>query len=174
MTSSWFFLSTLNYDARSTTRQINGEVFGWCMFLLHVRKHNFRQVNFVVLRGADTVGHPLTHTLTWRVIFECRLSWSIQTRLKTECRFGPYPNVGTPNTCFYIDRYAEVNFLNIMYWDLRGFSQYLLLIVRTNSAAPSSEIFEFKFSYVFLSCPVQCAQFRKNSNCVVWHVFTTK
>jgi len=26
VTSSWFFLSTLNYDARSTTHQISGDI----------------------------------------------------------------------------------------------------------------------------------------------------
>jgi len=29
VTSSWFFLSTLNYDARSTTHQIDKNIFGW-------------------------------------------------------------------------------------------------------------------------------------------------
>ena len=33
MTSSWFFLSTLNYDARSTTHQINKNMFITCSLI---------------------------------------------------------------------------------------------------------------------------------------------
>ena len=34
MTSSWFFLSALNYDARSTTHQM--QIFIYCYITLHV------------------------------------------------------------------------------------------------------------------------------------------
>ena len=67
MTSSWFFLSTLNYDARSTTHQINNSVImtQW-IFRQHFNVNpNDRAVSLITqLLGMTDVGETASAVKT--------------------------------------------------------------------------------------------------------------
>ena len=61
MTSSWFFLSTLNYDARSTTHQINVTVFWHKMTCIGVDRNASRQISilkYLIFKAGE-------HEISW-------------------------------------------------------------------------------------------------------------
>ena len=69
MTSSWFFLSTLNYDALSTTHQIHISVSYSKRRVSHVQRERKRE------RETDRETKFVTDTaVTWQGIAVCALA----------------------------------------------------------------------------------------------------
>ena len=89
MTSSWFFLSTLNYDARSTTHQMILGSLNCLSFNLFVDdpSESYNKICLTVSgheAGAICYVHPPTQTLTHSV-FPDRLHWKGKKKTVKTC-----------------------------------------------------------------------------------------
>ena len=71
MTSSWFFLSTLNYDARSTTHQIYNNLHLTKEHSLHGNALTFGTVSFIMKNQKHAcLIHPVLWQKLWHVNFK--------------------------------------------------------------------------------------------------------
>ena len=122
MTSSWFFLSTLNYDARSTTHQINIIIFTYISSNSRLLKWNYKPYFFPCTLALNLLSYLFQHLVInfWYSLVNIRTIWCDNKKINI-----------LPDRIYKFSSILDLNSLSYLFQHLVISFWYSLVSIRT-------------------------------------------